>query len=58
MRYLLFYIILIIVCGYGYISNIINVIGLDMDGGVTIQAILQIGGIFAAPLGVIMGYVV
>lgn len=42
-------------CSYGYIHNIVMLVRM-LDGPTTNMFIARIVGIFAAPLGVILGY--
>ena len=40
----------------GWVANIVKLIGI-LDGGITVMLVVRIVGIFAAPLGAIVGYV-
>lgn len=45
---------LFVVAGYGYIINIITLLGFE-NFEFTVKTIVGIGGIFVPPIGVIMG---
>lgn len=53
---IILWLIAVIAVGYGYINNIVTLIGMDWDAALTIEAVLRIIGIVAGPLGVVMGY--
>jgi len=40
---------------YGWIANIVKLVGM-LDGGVTAMFVARIVGIFAAPLGAVLGF--
>jgi hypothetical protein len=40
---------------YGWVMNIVALVGMDWAAGVSIEALLRIAGIFIMPLGAIMG---
>ena len=48
-------VLMILAAGYGWVMNIVKLIGL-LDGGVTAWMIARAVGVFAAPLGAILGY--
>ena len=41
---------------YGYINNIVSLVGM-LGGDVTTMFVARCVGIFAAPLGVVLGYI-
>lgn len=49
-------VLLFVVGGYGWIYNIIKLIGI-VDGGITGMLIARAIGVFVAPLGVILGFI-
>lgn len=48
-------VLFVLAMGYGWVVNIVKLIGL-LDGGVTAWMIARAIGVFAAPLGAILGY--
>lgn len=52
---LAFYLVLIVVGGYGWIENVIKLFGSDF-AHLTGALVLRCIGVFVAPLGVVMGY--
>ncbi|MBK5204343.1 MAG: hypothetical protein JJD98_02730 [Polaromonas sp.] len=48
-------VLFVLAAGYGWVLNIVKLIGL-LDGGVTAWMIARAVGVFAAPLGAILGY--
>lgn len=51
----LFVAILVLVSIYGYVANIVKLV-MIAGGEITTMFVLRIVGIFAAPLGVILGF--
>ena len=49
------YIALIVLMLWGWVLNIIALVGM-VDGGVTTMFILRVAGVFIAPLGGILGW--
>ena len=47
--------IIVLAGGYGWVNNIITLFG--MSDVWTGEGILRVAGIFAAPLGAVMGYI-
>lgn len=41
----------------GWIMNIVTLVGLDWSNDLTIEVGLRIVGLFAVPLGAVMGYI-
>lgn len=51
----LFYIAIVSVMAWGWIANIVKLVGI-VDHGVTTMFIVRVVGIFVAPVGVILGF--
>lgn len=49
------YLALIVACAYGYICNIISIVQ-TLDNPITAMFIARCVGVFAAPLGIVLGY--
>ena len=54
--FILIWLMLVIVCGYGWIRNIV-VVARHVNDPITGMFILRIVGIPAAPVGVVLGYI-
>jgi len=52
----LLYIALILAAVIGWVMNIIQIVHMS-DGGVTAKLIIKLIGVFAAPLGALMGWI-
>lgn len=54
-KYVLFWLIVLVVVGIGWVMNIIDLLGTSFDP-ITGLAILRVVGIFIPPLGAVLGY--
>jgi len=50
-----FIVLFVLAMGFGWILNIAKLVG-TLDGGVTAWMIARTVGVFAAPLGAVLGY--
>lgn len=55
MWYFLFAAALIGTVAYGWIWNIVSLVGMDWSASIGIEGVLRIIGIVIAPIGVVMG---
>jgi hypothetical protein len=56
VKFYLFMWIVVIVGLFGWVANIVKLVGM-IDGGVTAMFIARIVGVFAAPAGAVLGFV-
>ena len=57
MKYLLLTLIGLAILGYGWVLNLLALINMEPFIW-TVKSVIGIGGVFIAPIGIIMGYFV